>query len=675
MKSINLFVTLFVFSFAAFGFASSANAAEIVLSPNVGNYATGDSFAIEIQVDPQGVDVNAAVAELSFDNTILSVISISKVGSDFSLWTIEPTFSNVNGTINFGAGTASPFSSMSTVVTATFEAQSGGAANVNVSNATILAADGLGTDVYSGSAEGVYEISGAPAVPVIEPVTQTINLEPGWNIVSTPKVLDSHAFSVAETSENFDIYILDASNPTGWSTMPDLGQSEFTPLFGYFIQNKTGVEQTLTFNYDTTLEPNEKLFERTFPGEGWYSIGVANDEYAKDQNANREDTNNPSKILSLLEDKYDLVIDFTDAEYASHRRSVALTNPWKAVVPTDIDNMNDFRETKGYAVYIKESGTAYTGFQNDAVFELIIDDLKLASSDEDPDATTLEIDEDNKTEHMIFAFELDASYSDNDVTLDNFISVNVFASDALNSFVNDFRLEVDGNSFDVESYDGTGKSQVIDFDIDGDIKINALETVTVMFFANFNDVGSGFGFETIAASTTPAQIDAEGADDIAVTGSSIVTSDTHTVRTSGLDVNVSSVSVAVTTADGSLNDYATYEIELDVTAFGEDVYILTDPAVSISYTLQDGSGSTSIAGTRSLVLHSTADEVGNYFVINEGNTENVTLVVTYSPGVSGITARLVLNSVSFNNVAALPTQTQILSPASDYRTSIITIVD
>ena len=36
---------------------------------------------------------------------------------------------------------------------------------------------------------------------------QSITLSPGWNIVSTPKVLLSHHFSASEVSTNFDIYL------------------------------------------------------------------------------------------------------------------------------------------------------------------------------------------------------------------------------------------------------------------------------------------------------------------------------------------------------------------------------------------------------------------------------------------------------------------------------------
>src|SRR3989344_2976444 len=130
--------------------------------------------------------------------------------------------------------------------------------------------------------------------------SETVTLTTGWNVVSTPRVLDSHSFSATENSSNFDIYILDASSVSGWSTMADLGQTEFTPLFGYFINNKTGIDQTLTFNYKDNLSPNEKLFSRTLTDTGWYSIGVANPTYSIQQCSDATNNNNVASNLDSL---------------------------------------------------------------------------------------------------------------------------------------------------------------------------------------------------------------------------------------------------------------------------------------------------------------------------------------------------------------------------------------
>lgn len=124
--------------------------------------------------------------------------------------------------------------------------------------------------------------------------SQNVALSPGWNIVSTSRLLESHSFSVAETSANFDIYALDPLRASGWATMADLGQTEFMPLYGYFVNNKTSGQQTLTFNYRTNVTPSERLFERKFTVPGWYSVGIANPTYAKKQGeVSSGDSNNP----------------------------------------------------------------------------------------------------------------------------------------------------------------------------------------------------------------------------------------------------------------------------------------------------------------------------------------------------------------------------------------------
>jgi hypothetical protein len=139
----------------------SASAAEIAVSPSTGSYSVGQSFTVTIQTNPQGQSVNAVEAKLSFDNTKLSVTGLSKTGSVFSLWTAEPAFSNSAGTIDFGGGSPSPFSTRSNVITVTFKALKEGSAAVSVSSASVLAADGLGTDVYTNGVNGTFTITAA----------------------------------------------------------------------------------------------------------------------------------------------------------------------------------------------------------------------------------------------------------------------------------------------------------------------------------------------------------------------------------------------------------------------------------------------------------------------------------------------------------------------------------
>jgi len=95
-------------------------------------------------------------------------VSVSKDGSAFSLWTTEPTFSNTNGTISFGGGSPTPFTTTSNILNITFRALSAGSGSVRFSDASVLAADGRGTDVYESSTPATYTVA-ATTVPTPTP--------------------------------------------------------------------------------------------------------------------------------------------------------------------------------------------------------------------------------------------------------------------------------------------------------------------------------------------------------------------------------------------------------------------------------------------------------------------------------------------------------------------------
>lgn len=143
---------------ATFGLAEAAN---LSVSPASGSYSAGQTFTATIQVDPAGDSVNAVEASLTFDRTVLSVVNVSKTGSVFSLWTTEPTFSNTAGTISFGGGSPTPFSSRSTLLTVTFRTLTNGTGAVSFGTASALAADGRGTDVLANKNGASYTVAAA----------------------------------------------------------------------------------------------------------------------------------------------------------------------------------------------------------------------------------------------------------------------------------------------------------------------------------------------------------------------------------------------------------------------------------------------------------------------------------------------------------------------------------
>ena len=159
------------------GFVISAhftNAADILMAPATGNYSVGQTFTVAVRVSPAGSSINAVEAGLKFNPAVLSVVSVSKDGSIFSLWTTEPTFSNTAGTVTFGGGSPSPFTAQSNLLSVTFRTVAAGSGSLTVSNASVLAADGRGTDVYKNGSSGTFTVAaGTVPPPTPTPATPT----------------------------------------------------------------------------------------------------------------------------------------------------------------------------------------------------------------------------------------------------------------------------------------------------------------------------------------------------------------------------------------------------------------------------------------------------------------------------------------------------------------------
>ncbi|MFW6210051.1 MAG: cohesin domain-containing protein [Patescibacteria group bacterium] len=153
---------------------SRADAADLLLSPSTGTYSAGETFTATVRVVPgSGEEVNAVEATLAFDPSVLSVVNVNRDNSVFNLWTTEPTFSNSAGTVEFGGGTPSPFTNTSNVLSVTFRTVAEGDANITFTDASVLVADGQGTDVFGDSTNGSYTVSAATTPePTPEPSPQ-----------------------------------------------------------------------------------------------------------------------------------------------------------------------------------------------------------------------------------------------------------------------------------------------------------------------------------------------------------------------------------------------------------------------------------------------------------------------------------------------------------------------
>src|SRR3989344_7735403 len=179
--------------FVFFSVCGAAKAATLYFSPSSGTQAVGTTFSVGVYVSSADQAMNAASGVISFPSDKLTVESISKSGSIFSLWVQEPSFSNPpaggQGTVNFEGIVLNPgyAGNSGKILNITFKAKAAGVANVSFSSGSVLANDGNGTNILTefigasfslgiaglGVPEAVtpQEIPGAPLAPKIKSPT------------------------------------------------------------------------------------------------------------------------------------------------------------------------------------------------------------------------------------------------------------------------------------------------------------------------------------------------------------------------------------------------------------------------------------------------------------------------------------------------------------------------
>lgn len=166
-----------------------AEAATLSITPSTGVYQSGNTFSASVVVNSQGQSINAADGTLSFNPSELSVVSVSRAGSIFNFWPVEPTFSNSNGQISFGGGLPPPgfTGSRGVVMNITFRAKGSGTSKVTFTEGSVLANDGRGSNVLSSYGHGSYTIQTASVAPEPEVIVEYVppTNTPGRPVISS----------------------------------------------------------------------------------------------------------------------------------------------------------------------------------------------------------------------------------------------------------------------------------------------------------------------------------------------------------------------------------------------------------------------------------------------------------------------------------------------------------
>ena len=192
MKSFYYTRFVFVATIVIFFFSPVlALAATLAVSPATGVYSAGATFSVRVLVNTAGKPINAAEGTLKFNPQELTVVAVDRSGSIFNLWVTEPTFSNSAGTITFSGGLPSGYTGSSgTVFNVTFRTKAASTAKVSLTGGSVLANDGMGTNVLTSMSGGTYTVQ----APSTTPEPEQIEYVAPANTPAAPKISSaSHA--------------------------------------------------------------------------------------------------------------------------------------------------------------------------------------------------------------------------------------------------------------------------------------------------------------------------------------------------------------------------------------------------------------------------------------------------------------------------------------------------
>lgn len=206
-----LFAALFV-ACTFFAFVARAEAATTMyLSPSSGSFAPGTTFTTSVYISTTpDKPANAVSGTISFPTNLLEVTGTSTGGSIVTLWVANPTHSNSAGTVHFEGVIVNPGYSGTSgkIVSITFKAKAPGVASVTFPSGSILANDGLGTNILTGFGGGKYTITGADTPAPTPTPTPTPAPSPApTGAPAAPAISSStHPDSVAWSSKNDPVF-------------------------------------------------------------------------------------------------------------------------------------------------------------------------------------------------------------------------------------------------------------------------------------------------------------------------------------------------------------------------------------------------------------------------------------------------------------------------------------
>lgn len=310
----------------------------------------------------------------------------------------------------------------------------------------------------------------------------------------------------------------------------------------------------------------------------------------------------------------------------------------------------------------------------------LVSQVNVTESVDSPDATTLEVSDTDTTKDVAVAVFSVKEKNGVDVTIDDMqFTVSTFATASTSNVVRNASIW-DGST-KLASKTVTNTGVVLFENMNLDLRADTRKDLTIKLELGDVDNYNEGATLTVTYNKIATADDENGNNEGDMTNTvGPITSATHTLRSTGLAVakTTAITPTLMTDATDSSKNYGNYTVNVDVSAFGDDLYIPltvargTSTTVGAAYQIEDANGAVVATGTAtgaSLAYVSGGKVTAQFVQITDGSTARLTLNVPFDPAAVG-TYRVQILSVGYTTVASgLATKTELVSPSENFETA------
>ncbi|MCX6753407.1 MAG: hypothetical protein NTW62_03645 [Candidatus Nomurabacteria bacterium] len=308
---------------AVFSVGQKAHAASLYLIPDLGTYNIDDTVTVGVFVSTTNdKSINAISGEVTFPEDKLNFVNVSKVGSIVNVWTTEP-FKETND-VRFEGIVLNPGynGTKGKIATITFKAKNPGVADLAFISSSVLANDGLGTNLLDKTGIAKFTINKTlpsikanPVLPKPKKDSGLVNATstPMFTITPVPTMVEvdlpykQFTFTISNLVKPIASYniAIDRGNPIIWNddgtgiyTTPELESGNHTLVVEAVDTDGNKLVNSIDFTVSALKKPIIKMSNQALlDGDFLVISGTATsnqnvDIYIKSQLDNSDDIYN-----------------------------------------------------------------------------------------------------------------------------------------------------------------------------------------------------------------------------------------------------------------------------------------------------------------------------------------------------------------------------------------------